>query len=674
MKKNLILGILFAGTFFLSGLFTLSDYGLNVDEPAHFMRGQALLHYMRTGEKTYENLDVPRRSQWQDNTQNGTYYLEKKVASHPTANDISAAFFNFVFFQELGWLGDLEAYHLFEVFVSSLLVLLVFYIASSHYGVFAGVVSAFSLGLYPLFLGESRFNIKDPVEASFFAFSMFLIFLALNKAKYIYFMLAGVFFAFAAGTKFNALFIPFIFLPYILMRFSPDIKKYKLNLFKKIPLRIYLAAILSILISASIYLFLNPQLWNDPLGKFINEQLGFYKISGTGTNYQPDYLFYGFNLYSSFFITISTPVIILFLSIAGVFAALKRIPKEKEKFSLLLILWFVIPIIRVTIPGTTIYTGVRQIMEYIPAMALLAGLGGAQIATWLYGYIAKYNKPFSYLAIQLFIILSFFPLAIKLIQLHPNENVFMNSFIGGLPGAVERQVPGAAETIGNVYLQGLLWLNDNAEKNARYKLPVGLSSNIPTGFARKDLELARSFSGMQREGEYMMEMISVDFPPRVYTFLYLDTFLNPVHEIKADGITLLKVWKNDREHTKKGYLNEKEEENIKIEGGESDGFVKITLEQPVYITRLEIEHKGKDCAKETSGRIAYSLDGKDIEFAPDELFYGQGGAKSPYTDNFFVYFFASYPAKYIQLIPDDPNSCLLKYNKVTVKSLKDLKP
>ena len=681
MKKNIILGILFAQAFFLSGLFTLSDYGLNIDEPNHFMRGQALLHYMRTGEKTYENLDVPRRSQWQENSQNGVYYLEKKTASHPTANDISAAFFNFVFYQNLGWVGDLQAYHLYEVFVSSLLVFLVFLIASSYFGTFAGIVSAISLGLYPLFLGESSFNIKDPVEATFFSFSVFLIFLAFNKKRFSYFILSGVFFAFAAGTKFNAFFIPFIFLPYLLVRFSPDLEKYKLAVFKKIPIKIYAISIFSILISFSIYLYLNPQLWLDPIGKIINEQLLFYKQSGVGTNYQPDYLFYGFNLYPSFFITISTPVIILFLSIVGVFAALKRIPKERDKFSLLLLLWFAIPIIRVTIPGTTIYTGVRQIMEYIPATAILAGLG----ATYLVSIIDKYfvkltRKRLSHLAIKAFILALSLPLLFKLIQIHPNENVFMNSLIGGLPGAVEKQVPGAAETLGNVYLQGLWWLNENAEKGASYKLPLGLSSNIPTQFARKDLKLAKYYSGMERRGEYMMEMISVDFPPPrfSYNYRYLENFVNPVHEVKVDGVTLLKVWKNDLEHTKKGYIHEKEEDGIQVLGKE-EGYIKIILREPSYLTRLEIEHENTNCLLEGGGSIFYSLDDNEVRYARGQIENSRGTFQGSYadslqTDNFFVFFFVASPAKFIQLVPDDPRSCLLSYRNITVKSLRDLKP
>ena len=172
-----------------------------------------------------------------------------------------------------------------------------------------------------------------------------------------------------------------------------------------------------------------------------------------------------------------------------------------------------------------------------------------------------------------------------------------------------------------------------------------------------------------------MEMISVDFPPRVYTFLYPEAFLNPVFEFKTDGVTLLKIWKNDKVHSKKGYINEKEEENIIVAGGRNEGFIKVSLAKPSFITRLEVEHEETGCNKELSGNISYSLDNENEQYAPDELYNAQGGyAASLQTTTYFVYFFPAYPARFIQLKTSDPNSCLLHYKNISVKSLKDINP
>lgn len=679
LQLKLFPGIVIAVVFFLVGLFTISDYGLNIDEPNHFMRGQALFHYLRTGQKTYDNLDVKHRSEFQYDGQNGIYYLDKKEASHPTLNDILASFSNYIFYQNLGLLGDLEAYHVFEVFISSLLVFLVYLMVSAHYGRFAGMVGSLSMALYPLFFGESRFNIKDPIEAAFFSYTVYLFYLAVNRKKSKYIILSGIFFAFALGTKFNAAFIPFILVLYLIIRFYSDIVKYKINVFKKIPLRIYQSFLFAGITSLLIYLYFSPQLWSNPLGKFLNEQIAYYIDIGTGVNDQPDYGLSEWHLYPIFFVIISTPLIILLYTILGIYGSIRTINKDKEKFPLLLILWLLVSLLRVTIPGTSIYSGVRQIMEYVPAIAALSGLGAYFFVVWFHSYIARFlhiSKKPAIALLQLLIILSFIPITIKLISMHPNENIYVNPLVGGLKGAVEKKIPGAGETMGNAYLQGIWWLNEHAEKNAGFKPAVGLGSNIPTQFVRKDLKLGNVFSGMKREGEYMLGMQSVDFPPPRYSAQYLNKFLNPVHVVYVDGVAIVKVWKNDREHTKKGYLNEKTEENIKVSGGTSNGYVDVKIQNPAFITRIDILHDNKDCLVRGEGEVYYSDNDNDLVFlSPDELYNGQGvyGA-SLQTENRFVYFFPAVKAKWIRVLPSDPNLCLLQVKTVSIYSLRDLVP
>ncbi|HLB60951.1 MAG TPA: hypothetical protein VJL83_05090 [Patescibacteria group bacterium] len=126
-----IAGALMALLFFIAGVLTLSHYRINIDEPVHFLRGQGYFRLLTTGKKTY-----------------------------------------YILYQKAGIVSDLESYHLFEVFISSLLVFLVFYITAERYGMFAGFVAALSLSLYPLFLGESRFNIKDPAVLRFIRHSI----------------------------------------------------------------------------------------------------------------------------------------------------------------------------------------------------------------------------------------------------------------------------------------------------------------------------------------------------------------------------------------------------------------------------------------------------------------------------------------------------------------------
>lgn len=662
------IGILLALVFFTVGIKTISNYGLNIDEPAHFTRGQAYLQLLLTGQKKYSDGDLSgkRSSSYKIQTYNASYYL-KNDSGHPSLNGILAAATNRIFHEELGILGDLEAYHLFGIFVSSSLIFLIYAMVRRRYGIFAGIVSALSLALYPLFLGESHFNIKDPVETTFYAFTIYFFYLTLETKKVRYFLLSSLFFGFAFSTKFNILFLPFSLVPYLIIRYWNVVLRAKLKVIKHIPIKLYLAFPVGLVLVLAIHYISRPYLWSDPINRFF-EIIRYYQDIGTGSVHQIQYLAGGWNMYPPFFITISTPLYVFLLFLIGFIFGLFKLRGEKDKFFFLLILWMIVPIFRVMLPGASIYSGVRQIMEYVFPLAAICGIGAMGIRDVL---SKTFRKPF---IISLFIILGFLPLAMTLYRMHPNENVFINSLVGGLGGAVEKQIPGAGESMGNVYLQGLKWLNGNAPEGAKYGTPVGLGSNVPRQFERSDLKFGGFFSGERREGEYMMEMISVDFPPPRYNFKYLDTFLNPVYVLKVDGATILKVWKNDKEHTKKGYLNEKEEKISRVRGGIAEEFIQVELGNLASITRIEIDHDNQNCIDQGSGSIVYFNEKNEQLGTADDLYLSQGRyAASLQTRNHFVYFFPATKTKLLRLIPADTNLCLLQYRSIKVYGLADLK-
>lgn len=668
-----LIGVILAIVFFAVGVLTISDYGLNIDESIHFIRGQAYLNLLTTGEKRYKTSDLTgsRISGYKLQQYNAAYFTQND-SGHPPLNGILAAASNIIFYEKLGWFGDLEAYHLFEISVSSLLVLLIYVMTRHKYGIFAGLVSSLSLGLYPLFLGESHFNIKDPIEASFFTFTIFFIYLSVEKRNGLYLFFSSIFFALAFGTKFNIVFLPLIILPYLIAKF-PSFKFFRLKYLKNIPIGMYLSLILYPIIIFGIQFVSRPYLWTDPVTRFMNIIL-YYRDIGTGISYQPAYIFNGWNLYAPFFVAISTPLPTLTLFLIGIVYSLFLFRKEKDKFSFLILMWFVVSVFRVMWPGSSIYSGVRQIMEYVPAMAILSGIGANCLIQSLKLKIFNSRLQLLTFSFELLMILLFVPITIKLIAIHPNENVYINQLVGGLRGAMEKKIPGSGETMGNVYLQGVIWLNKYAEKNANFGLPVGLASNIPRQFVRSDIKLGGYFSGTKRDGEYMMEMVSTDFPPPRYNFQYLNTFLNPIYEVKVDQATILKVWKNDIEHTKKGYLNEVEEKEIKVVGGKEIGFIEVKLGKPRFITRLEVDHDNKKCIEQGGGGIAYYDNKEKVHYTPDDLYLSQGRyAASLQTKNHFVYSLPAIKTTRLWIIPKNANLCLMQLAKVSVFVLRDLR-
>ena len=152
LRKEKLLAILPAVIFLIAGVLTLGDYGINWDESFHFQRGQAYLRYFLTNKKDFLDLpaypklrgdsdfmgrkgeqdiyvvaekskDLPlskeRRSYYQSDVFTFSFLNSGFDGGHPPTSDILASFFNFIFYQKLGIFDDIEAYHLFEIFISS---------------------------------------------------------------------------------------------------------------------------------------------------------------------------------------------------------------------------------------------------------------------------------------------------------------------------------------------------------------------------------------------------------------------------------------------------------------------------------------------------------------------------------------------------------------------------
>lgn len=672
MKKSILIP-LFAGlTFFLLAFLTIRDYGPSWDETIHFRRGQSYLHYFLTGEKNYnslpkydlqntqgsygdpEKIPTPRRSFYQNDIQNGEYFLNKDIG-HPPLNDILAATSNLIFYQKMAILDDISSHHLFNILTSSLLVFAVTFLSFKYFGVIPAIVSFLVILTYPLFFSEAHFNIKDPPETAFFTLIILFVILSLEKRSKLWLVLSAVTFAFALGTKFNVLFLPFMLVPYIYLTV------------KEKPQKSYLVTLLLTPIIVSI-IFIGswPYLWQDISGGLF-KILAFYKEIGSGLRYQPDNFFIlGFNTYPLWWIMFTTPPITLILTVVGLFAA--WINKGKP-IVVLLLFWFLIPIIRVSLPGTTIYGGVRQILEFLPAMAIICALGAWQIREW---FRKKAIRPW---IVDVLLILVFIWPFVVIVKLHPYQNVYFNSLIGGLGGAEERNFPSWGNSLGSAYKGGIEWINKNAEKNAKLTLIQGTPSNVPPILLRKDINYLADgsidpkfthFSGINRDGEYIMELIFNDTGKDFYYMWdYVDNFLLPVYELKVDGTSILKIWKNDLQHTKKELsLKEKNYENItiaKIEKG-----IKISLKDEVLASRLQVLFKDQICLK--SGFIETSLDETNWQRELDIFPQYQAYRKLNFIDSKLEYFFAGRRLKYIRIIPNS-SSCILNDPEIKITIL-----
>lgn len=684
--------------FFSLGLVTLPHYGTNWDATSHLMRGQAYLYYYLTGETDYSNHkelnefrkkdelvrtstsedEIPRhRLYWQETDtiffkpdiskgeipRVSIYQLDKDLSyimkyydyGHPHISDVLSSLFNYVLFQKLGLFNDVDSYRIYGVLLAASLVGLIFWWISQSYGKFAGLVAAVALSSYPLFWAESHFNTeKDIPQAVYYSFLLFSVWRGFVSKNWKWILISGVFFGLALGSKFNVLFSIFIIVPWLSVYLFSNYKKgFSLSIFIKKYKNILMALVAAPLMGFALYLLTWPYFWVNTVGKII-QVISFYKTIGTASIADSRFVtIFEINTYAPQWILYTTPIVVLFLASIGVLVALSRVGKEKEKLSLLVLLWLLIPIARVSAPGTSIYGGVRQIMEFIPAMAILAGIGAGFVARQLYHYKAYAGK-----LSQIAILLLFIPLVFKLIEIHPNENTYFNPLIGGLAGAKERDFPSWGVSFGAPYREAIEWVNENAEPGAKLTLGFEILSNIPGVFIRPDIDYKSNRSGYLRQGEYVISLRFDGAGQRSYFDMYIDRMLEPVYQITVDSVPILKIWKNDEQYLKPEWKNEASIADIRLEKKEN-GLI-FDVEKVVKLSRLELAYDESTCPEIEYAYLEVSKDGEVWEripgVLPEEASVRVLG-KQP-SNGKFIEPFAGQEARYVHLIVSPPDTCL----------------
>jgi hypothetical protein len=677
IKNKLLFSLLLTGIYLIISLLTLKDYGVSWDSAAHYFRGQAYLHYFLTGRLNYDdlpkinlqgtngdpkNIPSPRRSIYQPlDFPFASYYL-RSDSGHPPLNDILAATFNYILFQKLGWLGDVYSHNMFIVFSSSLTVFVVIYFMIQTFGIFPSMISYLSLLTYPLFWSESHFNIKDPVQTSFFSLAIWAFYKSLKELNFKWQLLFILSFSFGMAVKFNILFLPFILLLYII--YLVITKRYPASFINKVKVKKYLLWILIWpLISLAILFLIWPYLRQNIPTNFLSI-LKYYKIVGTESGLtDAKYIFLGFNTYPFLCFIYSTPPFTLFLFLVGIISPVFY-SKKNFGVAILWALWFLVPFMRVSIPGASIYGGLRQIFEFIPALALLSGLGAYYLVDKVKLLIHKLflislrPKLIKILTIFLFM----FPIA-SIIRLYPNENVYFNYLIGGLVGAKQRNFPYWGNTFGNVYKQGIDWINNNAENNSRLVLIQGNSTNAPIENIRKDISFSfRNFSGIEKRGEYIMEL-TFNNPVRVYHYVweYVENFLVPTYVIKKEGVPILTIWKNDIKNYKDEFKLKEYSKKFKISTSRNK-VISLNLNDDYLLSRFFLKClDGNINTDKVNGYIETSLDGVNWFREKDALNQRQNFGNSNVQKDEILFYFAGRRAKYIKVILNGDQFCV--FNK-----------
>lgn len=676
--------------FFCISLFTLYDYGINWDSPIHFARGQAYLRYILTGKTNYNDLpsycmndenlisrvddktgeicDRHRRtrvSEYESPLLDFNSWVARTTYGHPAFSNLMLALSNNIFFKLLGWVEDIPSYHLYSIFTTFLLALTVSIWTKQTFGIFASIIVVLTIYTFPLLAGEQHFNVKDPPMAAFFTLSLYLFYLAIVKKKPLLLILSALAGGASFGTKFNFVFAPLILLPWLIAygRIVLQTKMARVLLTRKMLFAFSLYPIIVFLV-----FFLSwPALWSDPI-KNIPEVIRFYRdIGGSTCSYQ-FLTFLWFTKCSQLttmqYLLFSIPPFTIFLFIIGLIASLIQF----SKYHFVVILWlsfFFATTTRVIFSISNIYGGLRQIMEFIAPMAMISGVGALflrnQLVRFLKIFITlKNNQIVLPLIASSIIIAGFLPIFVTLTRLHPNENIYLNFLIGGLNGAAQKNFPGYGNTYGNASLQGIRWLNRYGEPNSKLALLSGNAQEVSRGLLREDIDFANGYrSGYNQAGEYQMVLTTADqvSSSEIFRYQYLNTYLNPVYDLKIEGVSILKIWKNSKDHLKSGVNLDQKIEQINVE--RSDKGIVIRLSEKKNLKALTLILPNIECRNEMIGaKIYLSIDGKEYIEKADEI----GGFAEEETRGFeadFVYLFSGDGARYIKITPPARYPCKL---------------
>ncbi|MDP3940764.1 MAG: glycosyltransferase family 39 protein [bacterium] len=685
MKKYIPASIIALCYFFIS-LLVLGDYGVNWDGPWNYKVGNSMLRYIVTGERDYKSLPPCNylqgssfidkselrnkcptkygllRSVYQDDEYPLDFNYKIQVrGGHPRSFSLFAALSNTIFYRLLGVVDDVDSYRIPVVFVASLMILLVGVWAGLEFGVLASIVASGSLALYPFLFAENQINFKDPPEAFFLTLTIFLVYLGFRRQNKKLLIFSGVAAGLALGIKLNVVFLPFILLPWLICYFYPKkISKAQLAWIVKYLLLIQVIAVVVFYLSW-------PYLWEHTFNRFIST-IQYYLGIGTGKAYQDaSFFFLGFNTYPLLYFFYTTPFPTLVLLCIGIISAIRQLLKAQSKVLVLWMLMFFVPLLRLALPGLSSYGGIRQALEFVVGMSLLSGYAAFVILR----YFKKRRYPIrlDYIFMIIFVIAAIH-MSYKIYNLHPYENLFFNSFVGGLKGAKEGQFPGWENSFGNGYYQGVRWINEHAEKNAKLSFSiVGAESNLPLSKLRPDILVGGKYwSGVSRKGEYIIET-NVTFPLNSkYAVAFEHKTLIPVHTITVNDIAIGYVYKNDVPHTKKEFLGQ--EAKFPTKTVYEDGAIIAYLEKTVRITRADVVFSDS-CTQRPSGRVALKKHGSwTILPEPfDEQMYtlpefSMGGANGN-----FSYFFLYPVASEVQFTFPAASNCAPEKAEVTLFGL-----
>ncbi|MBM3986231.1 MAG: hypothetical protein FJ296_11195, partial [Planctomycetes bacterium] len=445
--------------------------------------------------------------------------------SHPFGALLSAASCRLLW-DRWGLLPALAAHHLPVVLLVALLLGVLVAWSARRWGPVAAAGAGAALLLAPRFLCDAFNNLKDAPEAVLYALALLAWASALRRARLAGFAVAGMLTGLALAQKANALFLA----PHVLAFFLlANLRRWRRGEARlAFPwLGLALAAGCGLLA----WLAVSPMLWTDTLQRVLI-QVDYFASQGRQSYVEQDW-----DGPRAFLFT--TPPVLLLLAALG--AANRRACGEHR---LLLGLGVLLPVGRTALPGAINFDGVRHFLEFMPFLALLAGLGldlvlraSGRLATG-WGAVARAAGGTA-LALGLFT----GPLLASA-GTWPFGNCYWSGLAGGLGGAQARGWTSATDYWGASYWQAFDWISQHAEPGAGVAAPVAwhVAEAVAPLRLRADLRLIGSGEPDDTPLPPVLYVAYITHPPFYGPMIWaLEDAGEPLHALRVQGAPILKV-------------------------------------------------------------------------------------------------------------------------------------
>jgi len=397
----------------------LPRYGLTFDVPYEFSRATAYVERFLSGRTDPLQSPPERRPPWHvlswDTAKNSL-----TLSLHASLPSMIAAVSGKLFFEKLGLLGAVDAFHLgLTILWLGLLVYFYLCLRQLHDGAVA-LLASIVLALAPRVVGEVHNNMKDVPAMAFSTLALLEVAVAVVHARPRRLYAAATLFGCALASKLSAAtaMVPAAVLLLLWHRAG--------GLWPRVPRGYWVPLVVAPLVALSIVVACWPYLWALPpelwdrlenlrahLGLRVRDEV---RISS----------------YPLAMVLYTTPPAVLALALASLTApeALNRQGRATRFLYWYYAGWLAWVLFSFSVSRVQLFDGIRHFLLVWPPLAILAAVGAVHCGRWL-GRGGATRR----LAAGGGLVLLGGSLVHPLVRYHPYEVTYFNALVGGLPGA-----------------------------------------------------------------------------------------------------------------------------------------------------------------------------------------------------------------------------------------------